>query len=113
MENCFHGEDRQVPNGIGHPMERQPFHEVLSHGKNFSMEPLPMSQPDLPYQPTPERRQPLRNGEPVLVTHDAESYFLQPPSPHVPQIIGICNEEWRFYYFRNSKFTKFPMLRVT
>ncbi|KAE8740592.1 Carboxyl/Cholinesterase 46 [Frankliniella occidentalis] len=60
------------------------------------------SQPDLPYQPTPERRTAVPNGEPLLVTHDAESYFLEPPAPHVPQIIGICNEEWRFYYFNNN-----------
>ncbi|KAK3931239.1 Oxygen-evolving enhancer protein 3-1, chloroplastic [Frankliniella fusca] len=43
MGNGFHGKERQVPNGIGHPMERQQFHEVLSHGKHFSMEPLPMN----------------------------------------------------------------------
>ncbi len=42
MGNCFYGKDRQVPYGISHPMERQPFHEVVSHGKHFSMEPLPM-----------------------------------------------------------------------
>ncbi|KAK3920760.1 Procathepsin L [Frankliniella fusca] len=34
---------RQVPNGIGHPMERQPFHEVLSHGNHFPMEHFPMT----------------------------------------------------------------------
>lgn len=42
MGNCFHGKDRPVPNGIDHPMERQPFHEALLHGNHLSMEPLPM-----------------------------------------------------------------------
>ncbi|KAK3913254.1 Fatty acyl-CoA hydrolase precursor, medium chain [Frankliniella fusca] len=57
------------------------------------------TQPELPYKPTPERRPAIPGGEPSLITHDAESYFLNPPSPHVPQILGITNEEWRFYYY--------------
>ncbi|KAK3925143.1 Esterase FE4 [Frankliniella fusca] len=57
------------------------------------------SGPELPYKPSPERRPAVPGGEPLLVTRDAESYFLDPPSPHVPQILGITNEEWRFYYY--------------
>ncbi|XP_026294244.1 esterase FE4-like [Frankliniella occidentalis] len=58
------------------------------------------TQPELPYRPTPERR--VAGREPLLITQDVESYFLQPPSPHVPQMLGITNEEWRFYYYTNN-----------
>ncbi|XP_034255421.1 juvenile hormone esterase-like isoform X2 [Thrips palmi] len=61
-----------------------------------------LSQPELPFVPTPERRTPVPGGEPLLITRDSESYFLKPARPAIPQLISNTNAEWRTYYYTNN-----------
>ncbi|XP_034231366.1 juvenile hormone esterase-like [Thrips palmi] len=60
------------------------------------------SQPEVPVVPTPERRKPVPGGEPLLVTKDKESYFLDPEMPAIPMLIGNTNAEWLPYYYQNN-----------
>lgn len=64
---------------------------------------LQASQPEVPVVPTPERRTPVPGGEPLLITKDKESYFLEPVGPSIPFLIGSNSAEMRPYYYTNSE----------